>query len=179
MIGFGSRTSGFFGSIGSGSTPPPTKLYGSFHDTITRSISLNSPTPIRLNSTDSSATYGVTIQNDLSGNPTKIVVTQTGVYNLQFSSQVQKTSGGGSEILTIWINVNGSPIPNTSTNVTLANNSQLLVVAWNFFVYLTSGQYVQLMASATSNTIVLQYLPESLIVPYPAVPSTILTIAQI
>lgn len=178
MIGFGTRISGFLGGT-TFSTPPPTKTYGSFYDTITRTISLNSPTPIRLNSTDSSATYGVAVQNDLSGNPTKIVVTQTGVYNLQFSAQVQKTSGGGSETLTIWINVNGTQVPNTSTQVTLANNSVLLTPAWNFYVYMTSGQYVQLMASATSSTINFQAIAESLSVPYPAVPSTILTIVQL
>lgn len=175
---FGNRISGFFGN-GSSTAPVSAKTYGSFYDTLTRAISQNSPTPIRLNSTDASATYGIGVQNDGSGNPTKIVVTQTGVYNIQFSSQIQKTSGGGSETLTIWINLNGTQVPYTSTQVTLANNSVLLTAAWNFYVYMTTGQYVQLMASATTTTINFQALAESLTVPYPAVPSTILTIQQI
>lgn len=108
-----------------------------------------------------------------------INVSQNGMYNVQFSFQIVKTSGGGSEDIYIYLKKNGSAIPDTATKLTLANNGHYAVAAWNFFVDLLTGENVQLAWYATAATVVLQ--ADSTPVPgvVPAIPSVIVTINKV
>ena len=56
--------------------------FGQFYDTTTQSGSRNTPYAMKLNTTDISE--GVSITNNGSGLPTRITVSNTGYYNLQF-----------------------------------------------------------------------------------------------
>jgi len=178
VLGFGSRLSGFFSGGGGGSTPSPTKLYGSFYDTTTQSVAINGVKAIELNTTDTPNTYGVVIVNDGSGRPNRIKVTQTGTYNIQFSAQLRRLSGGNTKQVIIWLRDIAGNIPDTATHVAMQSNAVYLVAAWNFFVKLNANQYVQLMWTQ-DDAIDIAYDPENLIIPYPATPSVILTITQV
>jgi hypothetical protein len=64
------------------------------------------------NTTD--AANGVTI-----GSPTsRIVVAEQGVYNVQFSAQLDKTSGAAANIY-IWLRKNGTNVLNTASKVAI------------------------------------------------------------
>jgi hypothetical protein len=52
------------------------------------------------------------------------------------------------------------------------------VPAWNFFIDMTAGQYVELMWTQ-DDAIVLTYNAADTIIPHPAVPSVILTMNKI
>jgi hypothetical protein len=183
MSEFGIKNMGFFSNVGGNSAISGTS-YGSFYDTTIQSATLiNTPYPMKLNSSDSPSNSGVVVANDGQGNPTLITANVKGIYNLQFSAQLQRSSGGQSETIDIWLRKNDSGssgnLANTNTHVSVQSNSTFLVTAWNFFVSLNAGDYVQLMWSTTATTIQLFYDVPNLVIPHPATPSLIVTMNKV
>lgn len=163
-----------YDSINFGSAPPTQNLYGSYFDTtIQQALVINTPYVMRLNTVD--------VQNGiqlLAGSQIKVF--NTGVYNLQFSAQLFRTGGGNAASIDIWIRKNGvTDIPSSATKVDIQSNSIFLVAAWNWFVSLNAGEYVEIMWSVTDNRIQLQSAPANLVVPFPAIPSLITTISKV
>lgn len=149
--------------------------YGSFYDTTTQQALLpDTAYPMKLGITDVAS--GVTVASD-GTNLTRITAAHTGVYNLQFSAQVWKTQGGSAETMSIWLDKMGSPIADTATKLTFANNTEYTVAAWNWVVSLTGGQYVQIMWAVTSVKIEMPYVAASGVVP--GVPSVIATMNRV
>jgi hypothetical protein len=147
--------------------------YGSFYSTQTQTTIGNEQKAMTFNNTDATATLGFSIVSN-----SQITAANTGIYNLQFSAQLKKTQGGQATIIYIWIKKNGSSLPDSNTAVTLANNGDLLVAAWNFFVQLNAGEYVELFWYATASSIELHYDPIP-VVGIPEIPSIIATINRV
>ena len=163
------------GGGGGGSTP--TGYYGAFQDNTTQTaVSANTAYPVKFNTTD--LTNGVSVVNDGSSNPTRVTLANTGIYNIQFSLQLEKTGGSGNMITDIWIRKNGVDIPSTTGKVVLTGsaNASPVVAAWNYVLDLAAGDYVQLMWS-TNNTNV-EIVAAGATSPHPAIPSSILTVTQ-
>lgn len=157
--------------------PSVTKYYGSFYDTTTQSVASGAVKAIEYNTTDATATSGFSITNNALGRPTRITAAHTGVYNLQFSAQLNRTTGGNTKQIDIWIAVNDAPIPATATGLNVQANANKLVAAWNFFVQLNAGQYVEIMWTQDDAIDILYTAPFS---PVPvATPSVIATIQQV
>lgn len=150
-----------------------TPKYGSFYSTQTQVPTIETIYAITLNNTDADATSGVSIVDN-----SKITVDATGVYNIQFSAQLYRSTGGTSKQAIIWLRKNEVDIPATSTHVTMQANATYLVASWNFFVKLNAGQNVQLMIWQ-DDAIELLYDPANVTVPYPATPSVILTVEKV
>lgn len=150
--------------------------YGSFYDTTTQSVTAGSVKAMELNTVDVSSTDGFTIANNLSGRPTRITAQYTGVYNLVFSAQLNRSSGGSSQQVDIWIAINGNNVPWTNTTVSVQANANKLVASWNFFVKLNAGEYVELMWSQTD---LITILSDVAGVNHPETPSLIATINQV
>ena len=154
--------------------PAPLELirhtYGSFYDTTTQTpAAINTAYAITFNTTDLS--YGVYI-----GSPTsRIYVIADGVYNFQFSAQVDNTSGGN-HLIYIWYRVNGVDATYSASQVRLKGTDGELVAAWNFMVKLKAGDYFELMYSATDTSV--QILAQAAAAPVPAIPSVILTVTD-
>jgi len=162
---------------GNNTTPTPLGYYGAFQDNTTQTaVSANTAYPVKLNTTD--LTNGVSVVNDGSGNPTRITLANTGIYNIQFSLQLEKTGGSGNFIVDIWVRKNGVDIPATTGKIVLTGsaNASPVVAAWNYVLDLTAGDYVQLMWSTTNNNAVI--LASAAATPHPSVPSAILTVTQ-
>ena len=151
------------------------RLYGSFYDTTTQSPAINSIAAMTLNSTDTNATYGISIENN-----SRITVTKTGVYNIQFSGQFERQQGGGGSAkqVVVWLRKNEIDVPDTATHLTVVSNDKYFVGAWNFYTQLNKGEYAEIMWTQDDN-IVLKYEPTNNTIPYPAIPSIIITINQI
>lgn len=146
---------------------------GSFLSTQTQTAAAtNTAYPITLNNTDTTITSGFSIVS-----ASRITAAEDGVYNLAFSAQISKTTGGEASI-DIWIRKNGTNVPNSNTRVTIKANANYMVAAWNFFVGLNAGQYVELMWSTTDTGARLLY-ESSESAPHPATPSVIATINQV
>ena len=144
---------------------------GSFLDLTSQSVDIGAIAAVKLGTTIFS--NGVSVSNN-----SRINVDYSGIYNLQFSMQLRRTSGGGPKQVIIWLRVNGVDVPNSATHVTFQASSDYLIPAWNFFIDMTSGQYVELMWTQ-DDAIILTYEAANTIIPYPAVPSVILTMNKI
>jgi hypothetical protein len=144
--------------------------YGSFYDTTTQvAATINTAYAMTFNATDLS--FGVYI-----GAPTsRIYVDSAGVYNVQFSAQLDKTSSPVG-LLWIWLRVNGVDVPNSATQIRIQGNNDESVAAWNFLPKLNGGDYFQLMWAVDDTDIRIQAFPAA--APVPAVPSVILTVTD-
>lgn len=151
---------------------------GSFYDTTTQTLTSGSIAAMKFNSVDTDATSGVSVEPDPSNRKNKITVSKTGVYNIMFSAQLERLSGGVSKQVVVWLRKNGTDVPNSATHVAVQANANYLVIAWNFFVKLNAGEYCQIMWTQ-DDAIEIKYEAPNTIVPYPATPSIILTVNEI
>lgn len=152
--------------------------YGSFYDTTTQTaLVANTAYPIKLNSTDSTATSGISVITDGLGNKTIIKASIEGVYNIAFSAQLRRGSGGSSETVDFWLKKGSTNVPYTNTSVSVQANAGLLVAAWNFFIKLNAGEEVQLMWATTSTAIDMNYAAGTAV--HPETPSVILTVNKV
>jgi hypothetical protein len=145
---------------------------GTFYDTTTQTILSGASASITLNTPV--IQDGVTVASN-----SRITVTRTGIYNLQFSAQLS-TPGGGSPDVHIWLRKNGTNIANTNTGVVMQNSNQKQVAAWNFVESLITGDFLELVAYLNGGSSVL-FLAEAA---GPTnggvgVPSVIVTMTQI
>lgn len=116
----------------------PSNDYGSFYDTTTQTNPVaNTANLMTLNSTADHNNIHV-IDNS------KITVTNTGIYNIQFSAQFDKTDSGSDDI-DIWLRIDGVDVPWSNTRLTSHNNNAKVVAAWNWMVSMNAGQYAQLV----------------------------------
>jgi hypothetical protein len=149
----------------------PILHYGAFSDTTLQAVtSVGEAMAMTFNTTD--AANGVSI-----GSPTsRIVVDEQGVYNIQFSAQLDKTSGAAA-VIHIWLRKNGTNVPNTTSRVVIQGTAAELVAAWNFIIQLEPTNYVELMWESNDADVVL--LAASATSVYPAIPSVICTVTQV
>lgn len=170
---------GATGQTGAQGSPGGFGSYGSFYDTTSVLLPEDQVVNVPLNTT--ALSNGVSIELDEFGSPTKIKFDSSGVFNISFSMQLQK-SDTGLDTVSIWLAQNGENIDNSSTDISLIdkNEASRLFAAWNFVVEASGGDYFQLRISATNNlkTSIL-YAPAQLNPTRPAIPSTILTVNQI
>ena len=158
--------------------PYLTKDRGSFYDTTTQTVAIDGIAAMKFNSVDTDATSGVSVEEDPSNRKNKITVSKTGVYNIMFSAQLERLSGGSTKQVVIWMRKNGVDMPNTATHLTVQANATYLVAAWNFFVQLDAGEYCQIMWTQ-NNDIEIKYEAANVTIPYPATPSIILTVNEV
>lgn len=145
--------------------------YGAFQDNTTQTAAaINTPYAVIWGETD--YTNSVTVVTDGS-HLTRVKVDETGIYNFAFSLQLQKASSSAKNVW-VWPRINGANVPKSATKITLVGNSAATVAAWNFFLGLTAGDYVQLMWAVDDTGI--QILHESATAFCPEIPSAILTV---
>lgn len=155
-------------------SPPPkeyrTPRYGSFYDTTTQTAAaINTAYAMTFNTTDLSV--GVT-----RGSPTsRIYVDRPNVYNIQFSAQLDKTSGGVA-LVWIWLRKNGVDVPDSAGQVRIQGNDAELVSAWNYLTQLNAGDYIEIMWETDDTSVILLTEPATAV--HPAVPSIILTVSD-
>jgi hypothetical protein len=147
--------------------------YGQFYDTTIQSGSDDTAYAMKFNTTDIS--MGVSVVNG-----TQIKVDNTGIYNLQFSAQLEQTTNGASDIC-IWLRKDGANVANSNTELTIEKvaGGGKLVASWNYMVELNANQYVELVWSSNSNNTQLHYHTTQTNPTRPATPSVIATLTQI
>lgn len=147
----------------------------SFYDTTHQTASANTATAIGCNTTDISR--GISV---VSGN--RFTVSRKGTYNVQFSAQLLNTDSAEHNI-SIWFRKNGSDVANSTTDITVPSKhgsyDGAAVAAWNFFIDLLAGEYVQLMWSTPSTLVSLDYTAARTTPVRPAVPSVIVTMNEV
>lgn len=146
------------------------RAYGTFYDTTTQTAAaINTAYGLTFNTTD--LTNGVYI-----GSPTsRVYVTKQGVYDIQFSAQLDNTSGGN-HLAYIWLRINGVDVANSASQVRLKGTDGELVAAWNFVEQLNPNDYFELMWSVSDTAV--QVSAFAAAAPVPAIPSIILTVTD-
>lgn len=150
------------------------KVYGSFYDTTTQT-NAGATAVNRMTFDTTVVAYGSKI-----GSPTsRIYVTETAIYNVQFSAQFDKTSASTGTIY-IWLRINGLDVPNSATKIAIQGTNAQIVPAWNFVVRLEANDYVEIVWASTATTVELSAVAAQTGPPaIPAIPSIILTIAWV
>ena len=147
-------------------------LYGSFYDTTTQTNSGATATNlITYNTTDFS--NGISILSN-----SRITISSGGVYNIQFSAQIDKTDSGTDEI-EIWLRKNGQNVADTATILELPKNNAEVVAAWNWLVQANSNDYYEIAWSSIDTSMRILTRGTQSNPDRPAVPSVILTVSQI
>jgi hypothetical protein len=157
-------------------TAPPERefkrsRYGSFYSTATQTATvINTAKEVTLNTTDLSS--GVF----LSGSPqSRINVDTDGIYNLQLSVQLDKTSGGTAEFY-IWFRKNGVDVTDSASQIRIQGNNAEIFSALNYFFSLKAGDYVEIMFSVSDLSVELLAVPAT--APHPGIPSIIVTVSN-
>jgi hypothetical protein len=144
--------------------------FGSFYDTTTQTNPVaDAVNLMKVNSTyDSGNGAQFSVQKDTN----KIFIGEDGVYNIQFSAQLDKTGGGNTNIY-IWIRVNGVNVPNSASKMVIAGPNDEKIAAWNWMLLFKAGDYFELAWSSPSTDAVL--LAEAATATIPEIPSVIIT----
>ena len=149
--------------------------HGSFYDTTDQTITSTTDVySINLNSTAMSS--GVSVVDG-----SKITVEQEGVYNLQFSVQLNNNSNAPQDA-DIWVRQNGIDIPSSNSRFGMPARKSTgdpfhAIGALNLFVEMNSGDYVQLAWCATSTDVSLAEYPAPSGPTRPEIPSAIVTMS--
>jgi hypothetical protein len=152
-----------------------TGSYGSFYDTTTQTNPVaDVPRSMSFNSTD--ITNGVSISGSTSPFNTYIKTQNAGIYNIQFSAQLDKTDSGTDEVV-IWLRKNGIDLTDSATTLTLNGNNDKQVAAWNWFVTSATGDYYQIIWRSLDTD--LRLLAEPISGTHPGIPSVILTVNRV
>jgi hypothetical protein len=155
-----------------GTNPAPVGYYGAFQDTTTQTaVSINTAYGVKLGVTDLS--NGVTISNN-----TRIKIANAGIYNIQFSLQLEKTGGSGNMIADIWLRKNGVNLDGTTGKIVLTGsaNASPVVASWNYVIAVSSNDSLELMWATSNDNVVIKASPATS--PHPSIPSAILTVTQ-
>ena len=171
------RGTGTYGWGWSGLTASqiPTRYYGAFSSSVTQTNPVANIA--RAMSADTTEINNGVV---LSAN-TRFVVLNAGVYNIQFSAQLQQTNN----ILTgisIWFRKNGVDIPRSNTELIIDKNQgggSKLVAAWNILDSFNVNDYVEIMWSSPDIDIQILWQGEGTSPTRPATPSIIVTLTQV
>jgi len=110
---------------------------GTFYDTSTQTVTTGNSASITLNTPV--INDGITVVSN-----SRLTVTRSGIYNLQFSAQVQTTVGGSPDVH-IWLRKNGNNLTYSNTGISIQNQNSKYVGAWNFVESLNAGDFLELV----------------------------------
>jgi len=166
------------GVLNNTATPTPTGYYGAFQDnTIQTAAAINTPYAMKFGINDLS--NGITIASDGS-NLTRITIANTGIYNIQFSAQFDRTNSG-TDAVDIWLRKNGVDVPGSAGKIILTGGAaaSAIIAAWNYVLDIVSGDYYQIMWSTPDTHVRILYeAAQTSPFAHPLIPSTILTVTQ-
>ena len=127
--------------------------YGAFSDFTDQTTTVNTATLMGMSVTDFS--NGVTLQTG-----SKITVVNPGIYNLQFSVQLQNLDNAPQDVF-IWLKQNGTDITGSTGLVGMPARKSAGVPfhdikGWNYFLSMDAGDYVQIYWSTTNVDVTIQ-----------------------
>ena len=150
------------------------KVHGSFYDTTQQNN--GGATSVNLMSLNTEiSVFGTKIGSPAS----RILVSESGVYNVQFSAQFDKTAGAAADIY-IWLRINGQDVPYSASKVVIQGSAAEIVPAWNFVVDLEANDYIEIAWASTDTNVHISAASAAVGPPaIPAIPSVILTVTWV
>ena len=149
--------------------------YGAFHDSTDQvAASTTAATAITFDTTDFS--NGVTLSNS-----SRFNVSQSGIYNIQFSIQLKNTTNDSHNV-DIWFRKNGTNIDNSNSRYhpparKSTGDPSHMIASLNFFASLAANDYVEIVFKVDNVDVTLEHFAASSTPTRPAVPSAIVTLS--
>jgi hypothetical protein len=148
--------------------------YGAFQDS-TDQTAANTTTAYAITFDTTDFNNGVTLSNS-----SRLNVSQSGIYNIQFSVQLVNTTNASVDI-DIWFRKNGTNIDKSNSRFGLAPRKSMgdpfhLIGAMNFFVSLDTNDYVELMWRTSDVGAYIEHYAASSTPTRPSIPSVIVTV---
>jgi len=152
--------------------------YGAFSSNQDQTTTANTATLMTLNTTDFS--------NGVSISSSKITVANAGIYNLQFSAQLENTSNAPQDVY-IWLrqgNDGGSSADITGSTGLVGMPARKNpgdpfhdIKGWNYFVSMAENDYIQIYWSTTSANVSIQFYAASASPTKPSTQSVVATLS--
>jgi len=150
--------------------------YGAFQDSTDQSaVSTTTAYAVKYNTTDYAE--GVTLSNN-----SRLNVTYSGLYNLQFSIQFANADTQIQDV-DVWFRKNGTDLPGSNSKFSVPNShggiDGHLIAALNYFLAMAKNDYVEIMWSTTSTSVTIEQIPTQTSPTRPATPSVIATLSYL
>jgi hypothetical protein len=155
-----SQLDNFVGQLSSNNSVTTANLrvpYGAFSSNLTQTTTANTATQMTMNTTD--FTSNVTL------NSSNITVEYAGIYNLQFSAQLENADNAPEDVF-IWLKQNGVDIPGSAGKVGMparkaVGNPSHDIKGWNYFLSMNAGDNVAIYWSPTQSNVTIPFYAAS------------------
>jgi hypothetical protein len=149
--------------------------YGAFQDS-TDQVAANTTTAYAVTFDTTDFSNGVTLSNS-----SRLNVSQSGIYNIQFSIQFTNTTNASQDV-DVWFRKNGTNIDKSNSRFGFAPRKGAgdpfhTIAAINYFVSLNANDYVEIMWRPTDVGVSIEQYPAGTSPTRPAVPSAIVTLS--
>jgi len=149
--------------------------YGAFQDS-TDQVAANTTTAYAVTFDTTDFSNGVTLSNS-----SRLNVSQSGIYNVQFSIQFTNTTNASQDV-DVWFRKNGTNIDKSNSRFGFAPRKGAgdpfhTIAAINYFVSLNANDYVEIMWRPTDVGVSIEQYPAGTSPTRPAVPSAIVTLS--
>jgi hypothetical protein len=149
--------------------------YGAFQDS-TDQVAANTTTAYAVTFDTTDFSNGVTLSNS-----SRLNVSQSGLYNVQFSIQFTNTTNSSQDV-DVWFRKNGTNIDKSNSRFGFsprkgAGDPFHTIAAINYFVSLNANDYVEIMWRTTDVGVSIEQYPAGTSPTRPAVPSAIVTLS--
>ena len=149
--------------------------YGAFQDS-TDQVAANTTTAYAITFDTTDFSNGVTLSNS-----SRLNVSQSGIYNVQFSIQFTNTTNASQDV-DVWFRKNGTNIDKSNSRFGFAPRKGAgdpfhTIAAMNFFVSMNANDYVEIMWRTNDVGVTIEQYPAGISPTRPAVPSAIVTLS--
>jgi hypothetical protein len=149
--------------------------YGAFQDS-TDQVAANTTTAYAITFDTTDFSNGVTLSNS-----SRLNVSQSGIYNIQFSIQFTNTTNASQDV-DVWFRKNGTNADKSNSRFGFAPRKGAgdpfhTIAAMNFFLSLNANDYVEIMWRPTDVGVSIEQYPAGTSPTRPAVPSAIVTLS--
>jgi len=149
--------------------------YGAFQDS-TDQVAANTTTAYAVTFDTTDFSNGVTLSNS-----SRLNVSQSGIYNVQFSIQFTNTTNSSQDV-DVWFRKNGTNIDKSNSRFEFAPRKGAgdpfhTIAVINYFVSLSANDYVEIMWRPTDVDVMIEQYPAGTSPTRPAVPSAIVTLS--
>jgi hypothetical protein len=149
--------------------------YGAFQDS-TDQVAANTTTAYAITFDTTDFNNGVTLSNS-----SRLNVSQSGIYNIQFSIQFTNTTNSSQDV-DVWFRKNGTNADKSNSRFGFAPRKGVgdpfhTIAAMNFFLSLNANDYVEIMWRPTDVGVTIEQYSAGTSPTRPAVPSAIVTLS--
>ena len=146
-------TSGLSNRINALNNMIPKSYYCVFYDTAKQTAFTSTATPVKFNFKQ--IANKISIANNTANNPTRIVVLEAGIFQVNYHLQFIKSDAGADEII-VWFRKNSAAIAYTNNTYIIQGSGIKNTINNNFLLELDANDYIELFFSVKNVNTALQ-----------------------